>query len=205
MENKIINIPIFPLSGALLLPNGNLPLNIFENRYLSMVDKSLSTNKYIGMLQFENHETNKLYQIGCLGKITDFSETNDGRYIINLLGITKFKIIKEIKTNESFRIFSVKIEDNDNYNMLDKSNFDRELLIIKIKFYFKKNNIDLKWDYFDSIDDIKLINTVSMICPFDKDEKQMLLESKNINELNNKLISLLEFNSNKMDDYKSVN
>ena len=76
MNNKIINIPVFPLSGALLLPNGNLPLNIFEQRYLSMVDHSLATNKFIGMLQFESQKNNELYEIGCLGKITSFSKTS---------------------------------------------------------------------------------------------------------------------------------
>ena len=133
MNNKIINIPVFPLSGALLLPNGNLPLNIFEQRYLSMVDHSLSTNKFIGMLQFESQKNNELYEIGCLGKITSFSKTNDNRYLINLLGVTKYKIINELKTNKNFRIFSVKIENLENFNKLNKNNFNRELLINKIK------------------------------------------------------------------------
>ena len=205
MNNKIINIPVFPLSGALLLPNGNLPLNIFEQRYLSMVDHSLSTNKFIGMLQFESQKNNKLYEIGCLGKITSFSKTNDNRYLINLLGVTKYKIINELKTNKNFRIFSVKIENLENFNKLNKNDFNRELLINKIKCYFSNKNIKIESDNFKSIDDKRLINTISMICPFDISEKQMLLESKNLNDLNERLIALLEFNNNNASNYNSIN
>ena len=205
MKNKILNIPVFPLSGALLLPNGNLPLNIFEQRYLSMVDHSLATNKFIGMLQFENEKKNTLYQVGCLGKITSFNETNDNRYLINLLGIAKFKIINELKTNKNFRIFSVKTDNIENYNKLNKNNFNRELLINKIKFYFNNKNINIEWNVVRTIDDKQLINTMSMICPFDINEKQMLLESKNFNDLNERLIALLEFNKNNASNYNSLN
>lgn len=205
MKNKILNIPVFPLSGALLLPNGNLPLNIFEQRYLSMVDHSLATNKFIGMLQFENEKKNTLYQVGCLGKITSFNETNDNRYLINLLGIAKFKIINELKTNKNFRIFSVKTDNIENYNKLNKNNFNRELLINKIKFYLNNKNINIEWNVVRTIDDKQLINTMSMICPFDINEKQMLLESKNFNDLNERLIALLEFNKNNASNYNSLN
>ena len=205
MKNKILNIPVFPLSGALLLPNGNLPLNIFEQRYLSMVDHSLATNKFIGMLQFENETKNTLYQVGCLGKITSFNETNDNRYLINLLGIAKFKIINELKTNKNFRIFSVKTDNIENYNKLNKNNFNRKLLINKIKLYFNNKNINIEWNVVKAIDDKQLINTMSMICPFDISEKQMLLESKNFNDLNERLITLLEFNKNNASNYNSLN
>ncbi|PPR44547.1 MAG: Lon protease [Alphaproteobacteria bacterium MarineAlpha5_Bin8] len=204
MSNDQLTIPIFPLNGALLLPNGNLPLNIFEDRYLDMVNYSLSKNKYIGMAQFQNQKENILYNTGCIGKITNFVETDDNRYLINLFGVKKFNIIEEIKHEKSFRIFNVKIDNNYDSDNFNENNFDRNSLINKIKFFFKKNNISVNMDELQTIENKQLISTLSMICPFEINEKQMLLESKNINELNEALLALLEFN-NKSDKSRTIN
>jgi Lon protease-like protein len=204
MIKKIQEIAIFPLNGALLLPNSNLPLNIFEDRYLSMIDYSLASNKHFGMIQFKNKENKKLYSIGCLGKITSFNETLDKKYVINLFGTSKFEIIKEITTEKSFRIFNVEIIDNKNYYDLNKS-FDRKSLIANVRYYFQKIKVDIDWSYMEKINNEELINAIAVICPFENNEKQMLLESKNINDLGDKLIAILEFNNNKTNTNESIN
>tara|TARA_B100001173_G_C15970129_1_gene539621 strand:- start:498 stop:1112 length:615 start_codon:yes stop_codon:yes gene_type:complete len=204
MGKKITEIAVFPLNGALLLPKSNLPLNIFEERYLSMIDYSLASSKHFGMIQFENLENEKLYNIGCLGKITSFNETSDKRYVINLLGTSKFKILKEVSTSKSFRIFNVELIDNDNYHNLNES-FDRQSLTESVRNYFQKLKIDVDWDYIERINNEELINTISVVCPFENNEKQMLLESQNINDLADKLISILEFNNKKTNTNESIN
>jgi len=204
MGKKITEIAVFPLNGALLLPKSNLPLNIFEERYLSMIDYSLASSKHFGMIQFENLENEKLYNIGCLGKITSFNETSDKRYVINLLGTSKFKILKEVSTSKSFRIFNIELIDNDNYHNLNES-FDRQSLTESVRNYFQKLKIDVDWDYIEKIKNEELINTISVVCPFENNEKQMLLESQNINDLADKLISILEFNNKKTNTNESIN
>ena len=169
-----------------------------------MIDYSLASNKHIGMIQFENQENIKLYNIGCLGKITSFNETPDKRYIINLLGTSKFEIVKEVTTKKSFRIFNIEIIDDKNYHDLNKS-FDRKILTSSVRNYFQKIKIDIDLDYIKKINNEELINTISVVCPFENNEKQMLLESKNINDLADKLIAVLEFNNNKTDTNESVN
>jgi len=203
LSNKI-TIPIFPLNGALLLPNGNLPLNIFEDRYIDMINYSLSSNKYIGMIQFQNKEKNILYKTGCVGKIINYVETDDNRYLITLLGIKKFTIVKEIKHEKTFKIFEVKT-DTCNFNDFNELEFNRDLLINKILLYFQQKNIKFKLEDLNSIENKQLINTLSMICPFEINEKQMLLESKNTSELSKKLLALLEFNNNKSNASKTIN
>ena len=115
MKKQTLKLPVFPLNGAILFPGANLPLNIFEERYLEMVDYAMSSDRKIGMIQ-EIEKTNKLYEVGCIGKITSFSETKDNTYIINLEGISHFKKIKEIETQKMFRIFLVEYEDNSVFN-----------------------------------------------------------------------------------------
>ena len=106
--NKSEIIPVFPLSGAFLLPSGNLPLNIFEPRYVDMVDYAFKKNKLIGMIQPKNQNSTELFKIGCIGKITSFSETQDKRYLINLYGLSRFKIIKEVQNEKKFKTFEIK-------------------------------------------------------------------------------------------------
>jgi len=134
---NIKNIPVFPLSGAILLPNANLPLNIFENKYIEMIDYALSKEKVIGMIQ-PLEKSKDLYKVGCLGKITSYNETEDGRYIINLLGKVRFKIIEEINTSSQFRMFKVgHNEENEGLFDINEQNFDKKLIIEKLKLFFR--------------------------------------------------------------------
>ena len=145
-----------------------------------------------------------LYKTGCVGKIINYVETDDSRYLITLLGIKKFTITKEIKHEKSFKIFEVKTY-NYNFNYFNELEFNRDLLINKILLYFQQKNIKFKLEDLNSIENKQLINTLSMICPFEINEKQMLLESKNTSELSKKLLALLEFNNNKSNASKTIN
>ena len=125
MNKPTLKLPVFPLNGAILFPGANLPLNIFEDRYLDMVDYAMSSDRKIGMIQ-EIEKTKKLYEIGCIGKITNFSETKDNRYIINLEGISHFKKIKEIETQKIFRILLVEYDDDSIFN-IGKHKFNKDV------------------------------------------------------------------------------
>jgi len=199
-------IPIFPLSGALLLPSGNLPLNIFEPRYISMINYALKHNKLIGMIQPKPHESKELFKIGCVGQITDFSETEDKRYIINLRGLLKFKIKNEIKHNKKFRLFNVEYEGTkSNFNKFDNKLFNKKKFVEKINFFFKKRGFVANLKPFDQINDKSLVIMVAMICPFSNSEKQALLECENINTLANTITSLFDFEINQVNDYETIN
>ena len=183
--NKILkHIPIFPLNGALLLPGGNLPLNIFEPRYIDMVDYALSKDKTIGMIQTQEDKSKVSFKVGCVGKISSFSETDDQRYLINLRGVSRFEILEEIKHDKDFKIFNVEYENpkntfaNFNSDLFNKNNF-----INKILEYLKEKGMNADLESLLQIDSKALIIMIAMICPFNINEKQMLLESKDINHL----------------------
>ena len=199
-------IPVFPLAGAVLLPEGTLPLNIFEKRYIAMVDYALANKKLIGMIQTNAKDNNKLYNIGCLGKITSYSETDDNRYLINLRGVSKFKIINEINNDRGFRQFEV------TYKRMDYKidvNFDTDhmkaLFINKVKNYLKSNDMVVEDSSLKKINYKNLLIMMAMICPFSVNEKQALLESKNINELSNKINTLFEFSSKNTNSDETIN
>ncbi|PPR47873.1 MAG: Lon protease [Alphaproteobacteria bacterium MarineAlpha5_Bin9] len=199
-------IPVFPLAGAVLLPEGNLPLNIFEKRYIAMVDYALANKKLIGMIQTNAKDNNKLYNIGCLGKITSYSETDDNRYLINLRGVSKFKIINEINNDRGFRQFEV------TYKRMDYKidvNFDTDnmkaLFINRVKNYLKSNDMVVEDSSLKKINYKNLLIMMAMICPFSVNEKQALLESKNINELSNKINTLFEFSSKNTNSDETIN
>ena len=197
-------IPIFPLGGALLLPSGNLPLNIFEPRYISMVDYALSNKKFIGMVQTKENSSNDLYQIGCLGKITSYSETEDSRYLINLKGISKFKILNEKNKIDHFRVFDVEYDKHHkNYFNYEKKLFNKEIFVEKIKQFLKNKNLETEISSLDKFEDKLLIVMIAMVCPFKINEKQALLESKNIKSLADTLISLFELSNSP--DQESIN
>lgn len=203
MFKKFI-IPIFPLSGVIFFPNTNLPLNIFEIRYLEMVDFALSENKLIGMIQPKNSKD--FYNLGCIGKITDFHTTEDGKYIINLRGKNYFKLLKEVYLNKKFRTFEVNLIDNENKKQaLNKSIFDKFSLIKKFKLFFKKNNYEIDFDVINKIESKELIKLIAMSCSFSANEKQMLLETENLNELSDNIIALFEFYKNENNHEKSIN
>ena len=169
-------IPVFPLSGVIYFPNTNLPLNIFEQRYIDLVNDTYKKDKLMGMVQSQKNGS-EVYKIGCLGKISDLQKSKDGRILINLTGITRFRILEEIKNNKLYREFKV---DYKNFEV-DLKNFSESLgtekLMDKAKIFFRKNGLLLNWKEFEKLDEIQKINTLSMISPVTNEEKQKLLES----------------------------
>ena len=197
MNNKFPKlIPIFPLSGVIYFPKTNLPLNIFEPRYLDLVNDSYYNNKLMGMVQ-EKKNSNEVYRIGCLGKISDLHETGDGRVIINLVGVTRFEIIKEIDNKKRYREFEVSY-DNFDVDLVshDEALIERERLKLfkdKAKVFFKKNGLLLNWKEFEKLDQSQQINTLAMIAPVSNEEKQKLLETKTIIDKTKLMLEIIEF------------
>ena len=200
MEKKFPKkIPVFPLSGVIYFPKTNLPLNIFEDRYLDLVNDCFRSDKLMGMVQSKK-ENSLVYKVGCLGKINDYQETSDGRVLINLTGITRFEITKEITNQKKYREFEVDykkfykdILDNEKLAIInDKSNF-----MEKIKGFFEKNGLMINWKEFDKLEETQKINTLSMIAPISNEEKQKLLETVSLNDKTNTLLNIIEFYSYK--------
>ena len=191
--NKFPNIiPIFPLNGVIYFPKTNLPLNIFEQRYLNLVNDAYSKDKLMGMIQ-EKKENNNVYSIGCLGKISDYQKSKDGRILINLTGISRFKILKEISNNKLYREFEVDyknfIEDiNPNYPEINTRN-----LMTMSKTFFEKNGLLINWREFEKLDQIQKINTLAMIAPLTNEEKQKLLEAISLDSKVKTLESIISF------------
>ena len=192
MKNFPNIIPIFPLSGVIYFPKTNLPLNIFEQRYLDLVNDTYNKDKLMGMVQSQRAD-NEVYKIGCLGKISDYQKSKDGRVLINLTGITRFKILEEIKNKKLYREFKV---DYKNFELdLKSSNEDQNIsnLMHKAKIFFKKNGLLLNWREFEKLDGTQKINTLSMISPITNEEKQKLLEAITITEKVKTLESIISF------------
>ena len=185
-------IPIFPLSGVIYFPKTNLPLNIFEQRYLDLVNDTYKKDKLMGMVQSQK-DGNKVYRVGCLGKISDLQKSQDGRILINLSGITRFNILEEIKNNKLYREFKV---DYKNFE-IDLNNLTEdhgvENLMSKAKIFFKKNGLLLNWREFERLDKMQKINTLSMISPVTNEEKQKLLEALTIKDKIEVLDNIISF------------
>ena len=183
-----MKIPIFPLNGAILFPKTNLPLNIFEERYIEMVDYSLSNNRVIGMVQ--QKENKDLYNVGCYGKITVFNETPDKRYLINLEGISCFNIIKELDTKWKFRICEIEIFNN--FNGPNLQDGLKSTILDSFKKYKKVKNINVNLDDISQLNVVDLLKFIVMVSPFDVSVKQMFLELKSNKELYDNILSTLE-------------
>lgn len=185
-----MELPIFPLNGAVLFPGTSLPLNIFEDRYIDMVNYALKNERCIGMIQTNKNE--KLYEIGCIGKIHSFNETSDGRYLISLHGMNCFRVVKEIEKNQSFRsIIASEIEEKIS-NEEKFSEFHKLEILDKYKKYVKAKNINLDIEEIENIDFLQLIKFIAMVSPFNNIEKQALLETLDITDFYKKLISIIE-------------
>ena len=201
-------IAVFPLSNAIFFPNTILPLNIFETRYKKMTEDALSNNKLIGMVQTKNYN-NKIkpdvYKVGCLGKIENYSKTVDGRYLINLTGLIRFKILDELETELPYRKFRVSY--NDYLEDLEKIKFSDKINIIdlidKTRKFFKIHQLSTDWKVVEKVKPDELVNSLSMICPFSVSEKQTLLEAKNLIERANLINQIINFyilgNNNQLD------
>ena len=176
MKNLPKVIPVFPLSGVIYFPKTNLPLNIFEERYLELVNDTYKKNKLMGMVQ-SNREGSDIYKIGCLGRISDFQKIRDGRILINLTGITRFKILEEVNNNKIYREFKVDYKDfeSDVGDSLEVENIQN--IMDKAKIFLRKNGLLLNWREFEKLDEIQKVNTLSMISPVTNEEKQKLLET----------------------------
>lgn len=188
-------LPIFPLGGVLLLPRGQLPLNIFEPRYVAMVDDALRASRLIGMIQPD--ETGELYKVGCAGRITSYNETADGRYEIVLTGVTRFKIEEELGQKSGYRRANVGWADfKDDLEPMGCLDMDRNKLKNLLKDYFHHQGLTCSWDAVDNAGDEKLITSLAMICPFDAHEKQALLETPCCKARAKLFMTLLEMESN---------
>ena len=191
-------IPIFPLSNFIFFPNTSAPLNIFEPRYISMIDQCMKTDRLLGMAQPKRITDNKipeLFDVGCLGKISSFNETEDGRYVIILNGITRFNITKEIENKKTFREFEINFNnfENDAASDQEKIDFsDLNLIFKDLKRVFDKQGYLINWNELKKQSLDQTINTLSMASPFSKEEKQMLLEAKNLKYRKKKLEQILK-------------
>jgi len=196
MNNFPIKIPVFPLSNFIIFPKTSVPLNIFEPRYLEMVDDCMKSDKYLGMIQPKTKSKNilELHQIGCLGKIESFEKTNDGRYLIELNGVIRFKIIREIMTEKKYRICEVDYRDFDEdlKRKKEKINFsDLELIFKDFKKLFEKRGYLINWKALEKQSLDETINALAMASPFTLEEKQILLETKNLNMRKTKISEIL--------------
>ena len=186
IKNLPKKISVFPLSNFIIFPNTSVPLNIFEPRYIEMVNDSMKTNRIIGMVQPKNQKKNipELYSVGCAGKITSFNETDDGKYLIVINGICRFKILKEINNNKTYRECEISFDEyNEDTN--EKNNqikfTDLELIFKNLKSFFKKKRYIINWKELEKQSLDQTINTLAMASPFSLQEKQVLLETININ------------------------
>ena len=193
-------IPIFPLSNFIIFPNTSVPLNIFEPRYIDMINDSMKTNKLIGIIQPKISKENiydfspPLHQIGCMGKITTFKETEDSRFIIELKGIIRFEVVKEIQSNKKYREceinFSNFFEDLENKKE-DIKFSDLELIFKDLKSLFEKRGFIINWKALENQNLNETINALAMASPFTLEEKQVLLETKNLDARKSKIADIL--------------
>jgi len=193
-------IPVFPLPGALLLPRARLPLHLFEPRYLQMFDDVLKTShRLIGMVQPNEVEGRKgtgLHTIGCAGRITQFSETEDNRYLITLSGISRFRVVNEVEGFTPYRRCEVNWDgfDRDQGKAEGDPGFDRALFLEQLGRYFDAQSLSADWETLKEADDELLINSLSMMLDFDAEDKQALLEAPSLSTRRETLVTLIEFN-----------
>ena len=194
LEKFPIKIPVFPLRNAIFFPETNLPLNIFEPRYLKMVEKAIKSDGVIGMIQSKEVD-GEVFKVGCLGKINDHKKTGDVRILINLYGLSRFKIDKEVNNNEPFREFQVNYDffknDTNNKYLVEENIFKK--FIENSKKLFEKHGMGLNWRELSKIKKTQQIYTLVMISPFSVSEKQKLLEIPQVNDIAKTFVELTSF------------
>ncbi len=199
--------PVFPLEGALLLPRGRLPLNVFEPRYLSMTEDALAQGRLLGMVQPNPSLPSgpsgpALYRIGCLGRLSSFSETDDGRFLITLTGVARYSIIEELPRRRGYRRvradLSAFVDDLDVHG--GGSGFDRTELLASLRAYFARRGFEANWDAIEQMEDESLVVTLAMVCPFAPAEKQALLEADSPADRAQALLTLLAIDAHDFDD-----
>ena len=190
-------IPVFPLSNFIIFPNTTVPLSIFEPRYVRMINDSMKTNKLIGLIQPKNNNLKSipdLYEIGCLGKITTFKEISNERYLIELNGLIRFKVIREIKDNMPYRMCEINFDNYEQDLKLQKKELefsDFELIFKDLKKLFEKKGYIINWKSLEKQDLNETINALAMASPFSLEEKQILLECQNLKIRKNKISEIL--------------
>tara|TARA_B100000073_G_C23530205_1_gene491694 strand:- start:105 stop:743 length:639 start_codon:yes stop_codon:yes gene_type:complete len=199
MKNLPTKLPVFPLSNFIIFPKTTVPLNIFEPRYIDMINDSMQSDKLIGMIQPKNSLDKKnrpeLYEIGCAGKITSLNETQDGRFLIELKGLTRFKNVKEIETEKKYRILEVSYKKfyQDLLNEKEEIKFsDLELIFKDLKSLFEKRGFIINWKALEKQSLDETINALAMASPFTLEEKQILLEAENLDLRKNKIAEILK-------------
>jgi Lon protease-like protein len=191
-------LAVFPLTGVLLLPRGRLPLNIFERRYLAMFDDALAGDRMIGMIQPSDPQAGEpppLFEIGCAGRITSFNETGDGRYIVALDGVSRFRVAEELPLHRGYRRvvadwspFAADLAE-------EEFAFDRTRLVALLQAYFRQQGLSANWDAVDQTPDERLLTSLAMICPFEPSEKQALLEAGCLSDRARLMMGLLEIST----------
>ena len=190
-------LPIFPLSNFIIFPGTTVPLNIFETRYVEMINDSMKTNKFIGLIQPKKNNINSvldLHETGCMGKITSFKDTLDGRYLIELNGLVRFKITNEVKNDKSYREYEINFKDYHDDLNLQKEEIkfsDLELIFKDLKSLFEKKGYIINWKSLEKQNLNETINALAMASPFSLEEKQILLESQNLKIRKNKIAEIL--------------
>ena len=186
-------VPLFPLEGIVMFPDTYLPLNIFEPRYIEMINKAISSkSRLVGMIQPKNSNQDKLYDVGCAGKIIRFEETEDKRYLITLKGLSRFDLISQKTNTKNFKVAQIKW---DKYSEdLQKKNINEKFTDLKVslKKYFRIKNIRVNFEVIDKCNDYNFVDQITMICPLAFEEKQLLLETISISKRGNLLQSILE-------------
>ena len=191
-------IPVFPISNFIIFPKTTVPLNIFEPRYIQMINDSMKSDKLIGMVQPKSSSKNQsipiLHEVGCLGKITSFKETEDGRYLIELRGLIRFKILKEIQSSKEYQKYEIDFQDF-NHDLDEKNEeikfSDLELIFKDLKSLFEKRGFIINWKELEKQSLDEIINALAMASPFTLEEKQVLLEAENLNIRKNKIAEIL--------------
>lgn len=192
-------IPVFPLAGALLLPRARLPLHIFEPRYLAMLEDALKTpHRLIGMVQpreVPGTKAPRLHKIGCAGRVSAFSETEDGRYMITLAGMSRFRVSREVSGFTPYLRADVDWGgfDRDLGRTEQDPGFDRSKFLSLLRRFFEDQDMETDWDSLSEAEDELLINSLSMLCPFDAEDKQALLEAPSLSTRRETLVTLIEF------------
>ncbi len=191
-------IPVFPLSNFIIFPKTTVPLNIFEPRYIDMINDSMKSNKLIGMIQPKNSNIKQikpeLHEVGCLGKITSFRETEDGRFLIEIKGLIRFRKITELDTENKYRVLKINFEDfyQDLENKKENLKFsDLELIFKDLKSLFEKRGFIINWKALEKQSLDETINALAMASPFSLEEKQVLLEAKNLDNRKEKISQIL--------------
>lgn len=190
-------VPLFPLSGALLLPGGHLPLNIFEKRYLAMIDDALSGNRIIGMIQpclsgKQSERGPALCKLGCLGRLTAYQETGDGRYLVSLTGICRFHLADEIDTVDGYRRARIEVDESEFALCESDQKIDRETLLATFQRYLIANRMETDWEAVERTDDETLVTALCMMSPYGAAEKQALLEADDLKTRAETLVAITE-------------